>query len=91
MKLLLSVLLPLVLVFAVPAQAQSGMFKQKKERKKVWRRWSSHKDGYNPYLHKKNRNKPSAKLARENRREVKKQTRVAKRQARRAKRGTSRH
>lgn len=90
MKFLASLLLPIVFLVSLPAQSQSGMFKQKKERKKVWRRWSSHKDGYNPYLSRKNRNKPSAKLARENRKEVKRQTRAAKRQARRAKRGAGR-
>lgn len=45
---------------------------------------------YNPYLRKKAKNKPSAKMARENRKEIKRQNRVAKRQMRRSRKKTGR-
>ncbi len=65
---------------------QNEMFKQKRERKRVWRRWRSKKETYNPYVDAKARNKPSARMARGDRKELKRQKRLAKRQMRRSKR-----
>ena len=45
---------------------------------------------YNPYLDKKAKNKPSAVMARQNRKELRKQKRAAKKQMRRSKRHVGR-
>lgn len=57
----------------------------KRERKRVWRRWNKKKDGYNPYLKKKNKDKPSVQNSRSNEREIRRQRRDYKKQIRRAK------
>jgi hypothetical protein len=79
----------LVGLFTMSAPAtyaqNEGMFKQKKERKKLWRRWNRKRDAYNPYLSKKAKDKPSAQIAKSNNREQKRQKRQFKRQLRRAK------
>lgn len=66
--------------------AQNEMFSQKKERKKLWRRWKKNREAYNPYLNKKAKNKPSAKLNKVNKRELRKQKRLAKKQMKHNKR-----
>ncbi len=68
-----------------PAIAQNEMFKQKKERKKLWRRWKKNREAYNPYLDKKAKNKPSARMARGDKKELRRQKRIAKKQMRRNK------
>lgn len=45
---------------------------------------------YNPFLRKKNKNKPSVKLARQNKKDIRKQNKVAKRQMRRSRRRVNR-
>jgi hypothetical protein len=45
---------------------------------------------YNPFLRKKNKNKPSVKLARQNKKDIRKQNKVAKRQMRRSRRRVKR-
>jgi hypothetical protein len=62
-----------------------------RERKRLWRRWRSNRQSYNPYLEKKKKDKPSAKLAREQKRDLKRQNRAAKRQLRRSKRTVRAH
>lgn len=90
MKWLGRILLVLFVLNAGPGVAQSSMFKQKKERKKVWRKWRSKREAYNPYLNKKSKNKPSVRLAKQEKRELKRQRRKFKRDTRRAKRGGNR-
>ncbi len=68
-----------------PTMAQNEMFKQKKERKKLWRRWKKNREAYNPYLNKKGKNKPSARMARGDKKELRRQKRIAKKQMRRNK------
>jgi hypothetical protein len=69
-----------------PSLAQdNSMFRQKKERKKVWRGWNRKKDAYNPYLKKRAKNKPSAKMARSEKRDLKRQKRDYKRSIKRSK------
>lgn len=58
------------------------MFKQKKERKRVWRKHRSSKSEYNPYLEKSAKNKPSARMAKGDKKELRRQKRNAKRQMR---------
>ncbi len=67
-------------------QAQNELFSQKKERKKIWRRWRKNREAYNPYLNRKAKNKPSAKMNKANQRELRKQKRLAKKQMKRSKR-----
>ena len=67
------------------------MFKQKKERKRLWRRWRSDKDAYNPYLKKKGKDKPSARIAKGNKKEDRQMNRKARRQKRRAKKTVKKH
>ena len=61
------------------------MFRQKKERKKVWRGWNRKRDAYNPYLKKRAKNKPSAQMARSEKRDLKRQKRDYKRSIKRSK------
>jgi hypothetical protein len=72
----------------MPGFSQEDQFR--KDRKRVWKKWRSNKQSYNPYLDRKKKNKPSAVMARENKRELKHQKRVAKRQMRRSKRRVGR-
>jgi hypothetical protein len=79
----------LLFLFALAADItaqQNEMFKQKRERKRVWRKWRSKREAYNPYVDAKAKNKPSARMAKGDRKELKRQKRSAKRQLRRSKR-----
>jgi len=67
------------------------MFKQKRERKKLWRRWRSDRDAYNPYLKKKAKDKPSARIAKGNKKDDRQARRENKRQLRRSKRAIKDH
>ena len=82
-----------LLVCYTPSKAQTDkqMFKQKRERKRVWRRWRSNREAYNPYLDKKGKKKPSAKIAKGNRKEQRIQRREFKKSLRRGKRTTRKH
>lgn len=87
MKYISIILLAFFLFPAVPALSQNdGMFKQKRERKRVWRNWNRKRDAYNPYLRKKNKDKPSVQAARTDKREMRRQKRDYKKQLKRAKR-----
>jgi len=70
-----------------PAHAQDNVYSHSKEHKRVWKKWRKNRQSYNPYLEKKKRNKPSAVLARENKREMKRQQKRAKRQKRKMRTG----
>ncbi|MGZ3884271.1 MAG: hypothetical protein ACXVPQ_08905 [Bacteroidia bacterium] len=81
----------MLLLFAVPAglEAQNDdMFHQKRERKRLWRRWRGrerkNKTAFNPYLEKKAKDKPSARLAKGNKAEIRHQKRMARRQMRKS-------
>lgn len=67
--------------------AQDNVYSHSKEHKRVWKKWRKNRQSYNPYLEKKKRNKPSAILARENKREMKRQQKRAKRQKRKMRTG----
>lgn len=93
MKYLFRLFILFVFLFSVEHSfaQQKEMFKQKKERKRLWRRWRSDKDAYNPYLKKKAKDKPSARIAKGNRKEMRQQKRKDKRQMRRSKRTIKKH
>lgn len=85
----------IILFFFLSVQAfyaqQKEMFKQKKERKRLWRRWRSDRDAYNPYLKKKAKDKPSARIAKGNKKEDRQMNKEARRQKKRAKRSVKKH
>ncbi len=90
MKTLSSCLLAFFLLGATPVFSQNdGMFKQKKERKRIWKHWNRKRDAYNPYLKKKNKDKPSVQGARTDKREIRRQKRDYKKQVKRAKRNAN--
>ena len=66
--------------------SQTDMFR--KERKRTWRKWRKNRQSYNPYLDKKAKNKPSAIIAKTNKRDLRRQKKGAKKQLRRAKKKT---
>ena len=73
----------IILLFVFSCQkvfSQDEMFKQKKERKRIWRKHRSSKDAYNPYLKKKAKDKPSAKINRGNKRDERRMKRTYKKQ-----------
>ncbi len=94
MRLRYKILMILFLVFGaeyLEAQQPKEMFKQKRSRKRVWRRWRSDRDAYNPYLKKKHKDKPSTLVAKGNKKEIRQQNRRDKRVIRRSKRTIKKH
>jgi len=81
MKFIFKILLVLFTLTVYHSPAQDDVFR--KDRKKGWRKWRKNKQSYNPYLDKKARNKPSAKLARQNKKDLKRKNRAVKKQKRR--------
>lgn len=69
-------------VYPIQSYAQDDMFR--KDRKRVWKKWRKNRQSYNPYLDRKAKNKPSAVIARGNKKEMKRQNRIAKKQMRRS-------
>ncbi|MCC6371373.1 MAG: hypothetical protein IT236_10240 [Bacteroidia bacterium] len=90
MKLVFRLLLLVFVIANSPIWAQSNLYGHKKERKRVWRHWRKNKQSYNPYLEKKARNKPSAKMARQEKKELKRQRRKFRRDTRRGGHATKR-
>ena len=88
--LIAGLLLVFIFVFAETTLLAQNVNPNRKERKKVWRRWRSNREAYNPYLKKKGKDKPSAKMAREDKRNLKKQKRTNRKQMRRAKKSLGR-
>ncbi len=87
MKFIVSLLLVAFIFFSNPIYGQSTKG-NKKERKRIRKNWSKKNQSYNPYLDKKSKNKPSAKIAKADKKELKKQKRRAKRQMRRSRKAT---
>ncbi|MCW3078439.1 MAG: hypothetical protein JWO32_3048 [Bacteroidetes bacterium] len=87
MKPVFKIILFLLLIGFYPqnVHAQDKMFKQKKERKRIWRKWRKNREAYNPYVDAKAKDKPSAKMARKNKKELKRQKRTAKKELRKNK------
>jgi hypothetical protein len=91
-SIVLIVTLSLLFMFAPERSiAQDDMYSQKKERKRLWKRWRKNKQSYNPYLEKKRKDKPSARMARSQKREMRRQNRAAKKQLRRSRRTVRKH
>lgn len=88
MKLVFRIIIFLFVLSFYPTEMeaqQNEMFKQKRERKRVWRRWRKNREAYNPYVDAKAKKKPSARMARGDRKELKHQKRMARKQLRRSK------
>jgi hypothetical protein len=85
MKILFSTLF--VLLISLPVIAQDRVYGEKRERYKVWKNWKSKRQSYNPYLDRKGKDKPSSRMAREDKKYIKKSNREAKRQMRRSRKG----
>lgn len=73
------------------AQNQNDMFNEKRSTRRVWRKWRKDKDAYNPYLKKKNKDKPSARIAKGNRKDLRQQKRINRKQMRRSKKTIKKH
>ncbi len=73
------------------AQNQNDMFNEKRSTRRVWRKWRKDKDAYNPYLKKKGKDKPSARIASGNKKDLRKQKRINKKQMRRSKKTIKKH
>jgi ABC-type multidrug transport system fused ATPase/permease subunit len=86
MKLFSRLLLALFFIATVPLSLSAQKDEYKKERKKIWRQWGKNKESYNPYLDKKEKNKPSVKTAKTEKKELKKQKKLARKDMRRSKR-----
>lgn len=85
-KIIFSVLVFLfMLSFNGLSSQNNEMFKQKRERKKVWRKHRTSDDAYNPYLKKKAKNKPSARINKGNKKDERRQKRAFKREMKRNK------
>jgi hypothetical protein len=81
-KILLFVFIFTMLPVQIEAQ-QQDMFKQKKERKRLWRRWKRDREAYNPYLKKTAKKKESARISKGNKKELRKQKRAFRKELRR--------
>ncbi len=82
MKYFSYILLLVFLATQVPALAQNSKRKPVKQVKKGWKKSGS---SYNPYLKKKAKNKPSAVMARQDKKELHRQKKAARKQMRRSK------
>ena len=83
MKKILAFTLFLLFAGSLPVKAQ---FSESKERKKMWRksgRKHKKREAFNPYLEKKKKDKPSSKIAKEEKEGTRKMRRDYKRQQRR--------
>jgi hypothetical protein len=90
MKLFSNLFYCLFIILSLQVTAQNDeMFKQKRERKRIWKKWRSKREAYNPYLAKSAKNKPSARLAKGDKNELRWQKRKAKRQMRRNKKSVN--
>lgn len=84
-KLILFILF-LGFVGVLPIKAQ---FSENEDRKKMWRKSKKrrkNREAFNPYLNKKT--KPSEALAKQNKKDIRRQTKAAKKQKRRSKKKT---
>jgi hypothetical protein len=86
MKKILSLLLLLFFFLQIPLKAQ---FSESKERKRIWRKsmWAKKRGkkrvAFNPYLDKKRKDKPSSRMAKEEREGTRKMRRDFKKQNKR--------
>jgi hypothetical protein len=87
-KILLNIFVFAFLFSCESLLAQNNeMFRTKRELVRVWRKHNRNKDAYNPYLKKKPKDKPSAKINKSNKREERRQKRDFKKQLKRSKKG----
>lgn len=91
MRILLALFISFFTYTILPAQ-QDEMLQGKRKQRKVWRRWSprerKNKTAYNPYLKKKDKDKPSAQVAKGNKKDIRKQRKAYKKQLKQGKKKT---
>lgn len=87
MRAISLLLLTFFLMAQTPALAQRSKYKPVKPVKKGWKKSGT---SYNPYLEKKAKNKPSAQLARQDKKELQRQKKAARKQMRRSKKSLNR-
>lgn len=92
MRYIIAILISLFIYTELPAQ-QDAMMQGKRGQKKVWRKWRRKKgkgdDPYNPYLKKKKEDKVSSRLARGQKKEIRKQRKEYRRQIKKGKKKIS--
>lgn len=88
-----AILISLFIYTELPAQSQSDMMQGKRSQRKIWRKWKrkGHKgdDPYNPYLKKKKEKKISSRIARGQKKEVRRQRKEYRKQLKRGKKKIS--
>ena len=62
------------------------MFKQKRERKRLWRRWKPNRQSYNPYLEKSVKKRTSTRIDKGTARAMRKQKRAYKKELKKTRR-----
>ena len=82
MRIFTYLILFCLLISPLSSLAQSSKKKPVKTVKKGWKKSGS---SYNPYLEKKAKNKPSARMARQDKKELERQKKAARKQMRRSK------
>lgn len=92
MRYIVAILISLFIYNELPAQ-QDAMMQGKRSQRKIWRKWR-HKarkggDPYNPYLKKKKEDKISSRLARGQKKEIRRQRREYKKQLKKGKKKIS--
>lgn len=92
MRYLIAILISLFIYTELPAQ-QDAMMQGKRSQRKVWRKWRRKKgkgdDPYNPYLKKKKEDKISSRLARGQKKEIRRQRKEYRRQIKKGKKKIS--
>jgi hypothetical protein len=89
MKLIFKVLFFLFLFTTYQSFAQDN--KGRREHHRVWRKWRKNKQSYNPYLDKKAKHKPSAKIANGNKKDLKRKNRAIRKQKRALRKKSPKH
>ena len=92
MRYIIAILISLFVYTALPAQ-QDEMMQGKRKQRKVWRKWRRKANKgdtpYNPYLKKKKEDKISSRLARGQKKEIRKQRREYRKQIKKGKKKIS--
>lgn len=92
MRYIIAILVSLFVYTSLPAQ-QDEMMQGKRKQKKIWRKWRRKKgkgdQPYNPYLKKKKEDKISTRLAKGQKKEIRRQRKEYKRQLKKGKKKIS--
>lgn len=88
-----AILISMLIYTELPAQNQNDMMQGKRKQRKIWRKWKrkGHKgdDPYNPYLKKKKDQKISSRIAKGQKKEIRRQRKEYRRQIKKGKKKIS--